>query len=148
LANIDRGTHVAPSKVTVAQHFSSWLDGLRKGSTTLASYRKNVRLHVLPYIGEVKLAALTGTRLTALYRQLEQMGRADGAGGLSARTVRYIHTIVHSALEAAVDDNLIATNPAAKAKPPTAKEAKSPEMHALGRRAAARLPRLGRVRAA
>ena len=41
--------------------------------------------------------------------------------------MRYIHTIMHSALAAAVD-NLIAVNPAAKAKPPTAKEAKSPEM--------------------
>ncbi len=59
---------------------------------------------------------------------MEQCGRADGAGGLGARTVRYIHTIIHSALAAAVDDNLIAINPAAKAKPPTAKEAKSPEM--------------------
>jgi len=34
---------------------------------------------------------------------------------------------MHSALAAAVD-NLIAVNPAAKARPPTAKEAKSPEM--------------------
>jgi integrase len=128
LSQVDRGTHVAPSKVTVEQHFTTWLDGLRKGPTTIASYRKNVRLHVVPYIGEVKLAQLTGTRLTALYRQLESSGRHDGDGGLGARTVRYIHTIVHSALAAAVDDNLIGVNPAAKAKPPTAKEAKSPEM--------------------
>jgi hypothetical protein len=42
--------------------------------------------------------------------------------------VRYIHTILHSALAAAVDDDLIAVNPVAKAKPPTAKEARSPEM--------------------
>ena len=128
LGQVDRGTHVAPSKVTVDRHFATWLDGLRKGPTTIASYRKNVRLHVIPYIGDVQLAQLTGTRLTALYRQLETSGRADGAGGLGARTVRYIHTIMHSALAAAVDDNLIAVNPAAKAKPPTAKEAKSPEM--------------------
>jgi integrase len=128
LGHVDRGTHVAPSKVTVDRHFATWLDGLRKGPTTIASYRKNVRLHVIPYIGDVKLAQLTGTRLTALYRQLETSGRADGAGGLGARTVRYIHTILHSALAAAVDDNLLAVNPAAKAKPPRAKEAKSPEM--------------------
>jgi integrase len=128
LARVDRGVHVAPSKITVEQHFATWLAGLRKGPTTIASYRKNVRLHVVPYIGDVKLAQLTGTRLTALYRQLETSGRHDGAGGLGARTVRYIHTILHSALATAVDDNLIAVNPAAKAKPPTAKEAKSPEM--------------------
>ncbi|MFD2093343.1 tyrosine-type recombinase/integrase [Blastococcus deserti] len=128
LANIDRGTHVAPSRMTVEQHFATWLDGLRKGPTTVASYRKNVRLHVVPHIGDVKLAALTGARLNALYRQLETSGRHDGAGGLGARTVRYIHTIIHSALAAAIDDSLIAVNPASKAKPPTAKQAKSPEM--------------------
>ena len=118
LANIDRGAHVAPSRMTVEQHFATWLDGLRKGPTTVASYRKNVRLHVVPHIGDVKLAALTGARLTALYRQLETSGRQDGAGGLGARTVRYIHTIIHSALAAAIDDNLIALNPAARAKRP------------------------------
>jgi hypothetical protein len=128
LGHVDRGTHATPSKVTADRHFTTWLDGLRKGPTTIASYRKNVRLHVIPYIGDIKLAQLTGTRLTALYRQLETSGRADGAGGLGARTVRYIHTILHSALAAAVDDNLLAVNPAAKAKPPTAKEAQSPEM--------------------
>ena len=57
LADVDRGTHVAPSRMTVERHFDTWLDGLRKGPTTVASYRKNVRLHVVPYIGDVKLAA-------------------------------------------------------------------------------------------
>src|SRR3954470_7300266 len=58
LARVDRGVHVAPSKITVEQHFATWLAGLRKGPTTIASYRKNVRLHVVPYIGDVKLAQL------------------------------------------------------------------------------------------
>jgi integrase len=40
--------------------------------------------------------------------------------------VRCIHTILHSGLAAAVDDSLIAVNPAKKAKPPTAMEAKPP----------------------
>ena len=96
-----------------------------------ASYRKNLRLHVVPYIGGVPLAALTSARLTALYRQLEQTGRHDGSGGLSARTVRYVHTIVGTALSAAVDAEppLLVRNPAAKASPPTAKQARPPEMH-------------------
>ena len=64
-----------------------------------------------------------------MYRELESTGRRDSEdGGLSARTVRYVHTIVHSALAAAVEDNLLAVDPAAKARPPTAKEATSPEM--------------------
>jgi hypothetical protein len=114
LANVDHGTHVAPSKVTVAEHFATWLDGLRKEPSTIASYRKNVRLHVTPHIGELRLEQLTGTRL---YHQLEQTGRVDGNGGLSARTVRYVHTIIHAGLRAAVRDGLLLVNPARQGRP-------------------------------
>lgn len=51
----------------------------------------------------------------------------DGLGGLSARTVRYVHTIVHSALRSAVRDGLVAMNPADKASPPSARSAVAPE---------------------
>jgi integrase len=129
LGNIDRGTHVAPNKITVGEHFATWLDGLRKEPATIASYRKDVRLHVEPHIGALRLEQLTGTRLTKLYHQLEASGRVDGNGGLSARTVRYVHTIVHSGLGAAVRDGLLAVNPADKADPPSAKAAAAPEMH-------------------
>lgn len=93
------------------------------------SYRKNVRLHVEPHIGALRLEQLTGSRLTKLYHQLEATGRVDGKGGLSARTVRYVHTIIHAGLGAAVRDGLLAVNPADKADPPSAKSAASPEMH-------------------
>jgi integrase len=41
-----------------------------------------------------------------------------------------VHTVAHAALGAAVRDGLIATNPADKAVPPSAREATSPEMRA------------------
>lgn len=50
-------------------------------------------------------------------------------GGLSARTVRYIHTIIHKALAVAVRDRLLTINPADRAEPPSAKSAAAPEMH-------------------
>ncbi|GAA2850307.1 site-specific integrase [Pseudonocardia halophobica] len=129
LVEVGKGTYVAPTKLTLGEYLTeTWLPALRLKPSTEASYRKNVRLHVVPHIGGVALAGLTGQRLTALYRKLESEGRVDGAGGLSARTVRYIHTIVHRALRDAVDDGLLAANPADKAKPPTNAQAKSPEL--------------------
>ncbi len=88
-----------------------------------------MRLHLVPTLGEQRLDQITGTKLTALYRRLETSGRADGAGGLPARTVRYIHTIPHSALSAAVRDGRLAVNSADKAVPPSSRLAASPEMH-------------------
>lgn len=64
-----------------------------------------------------------------MYRELETNGRADGKdGGLSAKTVRYIATVLHKALKDAVTEGLIPMNPCDKADPPPARAAKSPEM--------------------
>ena len=131
-----KGSWIEPSRQPVGEYLSTWLAGLRLAPSTVASYEKNVRLHIEPYIGALPLASLTSARLTALYRELEKSGRRDQKGErtglpLSARTVRYVHSIISVALAAAVQDEapLLERNPAAKAKPPTAKEAKAPEMH-------------------
>ena len=136
LVKVDKGEWTNPSQQPVSEYLATWLDGLRLAPSTVASYRKNIRLHVNPYIGKLPLAAVTSTRLTALYNELEKSGRRSQKGErtgqpLSARTVRYISTIINKAFREAVDDEvpLIARNPNAKAKPPTAKEAKPPEMH-------------------
>src|SRR5262249_25708867 len=75
--------------------------------------------------------SLTTARIDGLYRQLERGGRADHrqGEGLSARTVRYVHTILSAALAAAVRAHRLPYNPAASATPPSAKQAKAPEMH-------------------
>jgi integrase len=131
LADADKGEHVDPSRQPVSAYLDEWLAGLRLRPGTVASYRRNLRVHVTPAIGAVPLASLTTARINALYRELERSGRADvkqGERGLSPRTVRYCHTILSAALAAAVRDRRLARNPAADAKPPTAREAKAPEM--------------------
>jgi integrase len=131
LAKLSTGTHVMPSKLTLGEWLDQWLDSLRLAPSTMASYQKNVRLHIRPKLGAVPLVKLTGTKITTLYRDLERGGRQDHKEGtaLSARTVRYVHTILKAALREAVAQGLIATNPADKAKPPAAREAKAPEIH-------------------
>ena len=94
------------------------------------SYRKNIRLHVDPYLGATPLARLTGTAVDAWMRQLEESGRADGKGGLSARTVRYVFTILRSALGDAVQQGRLAVNPTDRSTPPSPSEARPPEMQA------------------
>ncbi len=111
----------------------------------MASYRKNVRLHVVPNIGSVPLASLTAVRLDQLYRELEKDGRADhrAGEGLSARTVRYMHTIISAAL---VDAGLIPANPANPASKgaPADREAGPVTRNApVGRQATGRVPGLG-----
>ena len=63
-------------------------------------------------------------------RRLEASGRADGQGGLSARTVRYVYTILRSALSDAVKQGRLAVNPTDRSTPPSPSEARPPEMQA------------------
>lgn len=118
-----------PSKMLTRDYLGEWLDGRRLAPQTMSSYRRIMRLHVVPHIGSISLAMLTSTRIDKMYRELETTGRADGGeGGLSAKSVRYIAAVLHRALADAVDKNLLTINPCDKAEPPPAKAAKSPEM--------------------
>lgn len=131
LSEVRAGTHVVASAKTVGEWLDEWLEGLQVAPSTISSYRKNVRLHLKPAIGQIQLKDLTGSRISALYRSMETSGRKDHkeGQGLSARTVRYCHTILKASLNDAVHQGLLATNPATKAKPPSARSAKAPEIH-------------------
>ena len=126
------GEYIEPGKRRLGDYGAEVIAGMRLKPQTRASYVKNWRLHVHACaIASVPLAQLTGLRLTSHYRQLEQSGRKDhrAGEGLSARTVRYVHTIIHGVLGQAVRDGLLARNPADAATPPSAREAKAYEMH-------------------
>jgi integrase len=128
VSKVDAGTYVEPAKQRTRQYLEQWVAGVQVGESTRASYAKNIRLHLVPRLGGTPLAGLTPAQITAVYRDLEREGRADGTGGLSARTVRYCHTILRRALADAVEAGQLSANPADRAKPPTAKAAAAPEM--------------------
>ncbi|MGH3026914.1 MAG: tyrosine-type recombinase/integrase, partial [Gaiellaceae bacterium] len=77
---------------------------------------RNLEIHILPVLGAKQLQQLTPTMLNTLYASLASE-RADRRG-LSAKTISYIHTIVHKALADAVDADLVVRNVADRAKPP------------------------------
>src|SRR3954467_3304717 len=126
----ETGEWVHPSKQPLAAYLAQWLNGQRLAPRTLASYRKNVRLHIDPHLGATPMDRLTGTAVDAWMRTLEASGRADGQGGLSPRTVRYVFTILRSALGDAVRHGRLAVNPTDRSTPPTPSQARPPEMHA------------------
>jgi integrase len=124
------GEWVEPSKQRLDAYLAEWIEGQRLSPSTLSSYRKNIRLHIDPYLGEQMVARLTGPAVDAWMRKLEESGRADGQGGLSARTVRYVYTILRSALSDAVIQGRLAVNPTDRSTPPSPSEARPPEMQA------------------
>jgi integrase len=124
------GEWIETSKQSLDAYLAVWVDGQRLAPATLASYRKNIRLHIGPYLGATVVDRLTASAVDAWMRQLEAAGRADGQGGLSARTVRYVFTILRAALADAVKQGRLARNPTDRSSPPSPSQARPPEMHA------------------
>jgi integrase len=121
VGELHRGMYVAPTNVTLAGWvIDTWLDLVRAQlkASTWDSYRRNLDLHVLPAIGHLPLRDITSQVLNKLYARLLADGKRNAPGGLSAKTVRYVHTTLHKVLADAVDADLIARNPADRAKPP------------------------------
>lgn len=103
--DMNTGLYVAPNGITLAEYVTDrWLPSmrLRVKPSTWDSYRRNMEIHVLPRLGGRKLADISPIDLNRIYAELLEGGRRDELGGLSAKTVRYIHTILHKALADAV----------------------------------------------
>jgi integrase len=130
LGRIGRGEYVVPSTTTLGAYLEEWLSSIqtRVRASTYESYARNIRLHILPRLGDTPLQCLGAVQLNGLYSRLLTDGRADGAGGLAPRTVRYVHVILHKSLRDAVRWSLLTRNPADFADPPTPKSARAAEM--------------------
>ena len=131
LGTLHAGTFVEPSKQTLAEFLDDWLDGVEPTirAATYHSYERNLKLHVRPRLGSVQLRRVDAGMLNAVYAALLADGtRSHGGGGLSPRTVRYIHTILHRAFRDAVRWGRLARNPADAADPPRASASARPAM--------------------
>jgi integrase len=121
LSGLDEGTYVEPSKKTLGAFLGEdWLPAVRATVEpgTFATYEGQVKAHLIPRLGAIPLQQLRAPRLNATYAELLERGRKDGRGGLSPRSVQYLHTILDMALAAAVEWNFIPRNPADAAKLP------------------------------
>lgn len=119
----ETNTTLEPDQITVSAYLTGeWLPSVSNELrySTFDSYRRNVEIHVVPRIGEARLQALRPLDLTRYYTELLRSGRRDGRGGLSPKSVRNIHLMLHRAFQDAVDLLYLRTNPASSAKPPRA----------------------------
>src|SRR5262249_13469738 len=112
---------VDPSKTTVAEFLTRWDDWASTplSAKTLERHRLAVRLHIVPNIGGLSIQKLRPVHLVELYRTLRQRGGQDGRP-LAARSVSYVHRLLHRALGHAVVWGVVAQNVAAVVSAPPA----------------------------
>lgn len=99
-------------KLTVRDYFNRWLETTAPTlrAVTVRRYRDLVRLHIVSVVGNTQLAKLAPVDIQRLY--------ADRLKLLSPTTVRYVHAVLHHALDDAVKWGLLARNVADAVEPP------------------------------
>ncbi len=109
----EEGLPVPDGRQTVATYLAEWLHGSKSNlrPQTWRGYERDLRLHVVPFIGRRRMAQLLPIDLHRLYQ-----ARIDS--GLSPTTVRHVHEILSKALGQAARWGLITRNPAALVQPP------------------------------
>lgn len=110
-AAMDAGTYSAPSKMTVGEWLDIWaaeyLGGVKE--LTVSSYKSSIKTHIKPGLGAIKLEALSSYVVQGFYNSLSEP--AKDRNGLSPKTVKNIHGVLHKALQQAVANGYIRFNP-------------------------------------
>ena len=108
LGERDRGRNLDSSKQTLNEFLDRWLELCAKPRPRAKSFRDYeglLRRYVRPVLGANALATVSALDIQALYRELLDRH-------LSARSIRYTHAVLRSALKQAVRWNLVLGNPA------------------------------------
>lgn len=90
-------------QLTVKLMLEMWLS-LRLADIKESSHQRYlllIQMHILPYLGNVRVHALTAEMLSGYIRGLMKEGRLDGRGGLAEKTVNDVVSILKSALKLA-----------------------------------------------
>jgi integrase len=118
LAQLENGTAVDPSKITVADYFRGWLENDTDLSPkTLERYRQLAEQQVIPHLGSTLLQKLRPSQIHDWHSTLLKAG-GKNQRPLSARTVGHAHRILHRGFERALRLEIVARNPVHVIRPP------------------------------
>ena len=108
-AEIDDGSYLEPLKESVGEWLQVWLETYVAVSVkpyTRNSYESVCRRFLIPSLGRIRLTELAAPQIQRMYNRL-LLER-----GLSPKTIKNVHGILHRALTQAVKLGMIRSNPA------------------------------------
>lgn len=131
---LNEGTYQQPSKMTVGEWMDIWardyLGGVKP--MTVVNYEQHIKNQIRPALGAIKLEALNTHTIQSFYNDLRKSHGEKK--GLSAKTIKCIHSILHEALQQAVAVGYIRFNPSDACELPRVekKEVKPLDSEAIG----------------
>lgn len=115
------GNLVIPRTDTLAEWLNYWMESVvmvNREKTTYAGYKFIIEKHITPKIGSIQLQKLTPQIIQRFYTEELNEVNDKGKPLLSSNTVRKHHTLLKTALNFAVHQDVLRTNPIDKVTPP------------------------------
>lgn len=117
--DINTGSYIAPDRITVGEWFKTWKETylIDVKSSTVSQYDYQYRVHIGPELGHIKVQKLTGPMIQAFYNKAQKPHeiklekRTLKCKGLSAKSIKNIHGVLHECLDQAIKVGYIHNNP-------------------------------------
>lgn len=115
LGSADKGEHVAPDRMTLAEWIERWRALITPNieASTLKRYNQLLNTHILPALGDKPLQKITGDDVDDFYAALRTKGLAD-------RTVHHVHVVLKACFAKSVKKKKRSSNPVEDADAPEA----------------------------
>lgn len=107
LVDLDNGTYIDETNCTLSEWLDEWLDVYVRPNVkpyTLDSYTRICNNHIKPALGRIKLAELSPLQVQKFYNYLQD------EKGLSAKMVKNVNGVLHSALDRAMKLEMLGRN--------------------------------------
>ena len=99
------GKYLDGEKVSFQQFADTWIADYAMQQlelTTVDIYKLLLKVHILPEIGNIKLARIQPVHLNKLYNAMLQSRKDGKPGGYSPTTIKRVHALISSILSTAV----------------------------------------------
>jgi integrase len=124
--NLRHGTYINPEKTLVCQYLNKWLEDRKEelSPTTYSGYEVNIRCHINPHIGGLRLQDLKAIHIKDMYKALQKDRdvtidkEVRHFKKLSPKSILYVRRVLSKALEDACIDEILEKNAARTAKSP------------------------------
>jgi len=103
---LDTGMFMKPDKTTLGEFLKRWIRDYawpNLAPRTAEEYEAIIRIHLSPELGNMTLTQLKPEHLHKYYADRLTNGRCDGKGGLNPLTIKHHHTLLHKALQTAIE---------------------------------------------
>lgn len=111
-ADVDKGIYIEPSKQTLSEWLDAWFDTYLGNvkPRTLSVYKSDIDNHIKPAMGALRLEMINAQIIQSFYNSMQQPSKKH-PNGLSPKTIKNIHGVLHKAFQQAVLIGYLRFNP-------------------------------------